>query len=759
MANFYLDLVSGNDSNDGLGPYKAAFTSGGTYTVVVGDTLTGATSGRTAKVVYVAHTSGTWAGGDEAGTFYVGTPSGAFSAGENLNVGANNNVATLTADFAVSSWLTIAGGTAAKIGPADEIRIKKHADPASQSTHMALTVNNATAVLDDVKWLLVDNAENAWTSGDAAITTTRDGTIKKSGSYGSKNVITAPYTGPGIVSYYDFGAGNEKNLSGYTNISIAFYTGTDIAGGLFRLDLCSGANGTTPVNSLTITQKTNYDIGYSGWNTIILRNGSALGSSIRSIAIYALSDPGAITVGWDEIYACNAIHPLSIVGYNDEWWYVVSALSSDGVTMTLSGKAKATDHATCYAITEHQGFDGATSSSVIFNTTQDNGTAGNTIKYRGGWDFLTDAQTGYTNMMSVKDGCGVMISVTKAFNRFERLRFGNCSIGISGVSGTRIELKDIFASCAYEGIAGDAASSFSSIEGIINLSGCRGNHIAASYDCFIATAVFYLTGMTGSGTANISFWGYAGGSILGTIYSYNNSNGAVCFEAGKWFVKAVYANTGIFFPAGLGDVIIEYAETSYSGALQVFYHASSGSAGTMRIAQLYNPEGQVWNVVVNGNYYPCTRFTVDSYRGDSTIFKGCSLNGVWGDHVSMGQAANWAYGGTGKSILFSPSYTPSIQALLYEFFIPASASKNYKLSMQVRKTSSGANPTLKYSVSGCGITMVVDESVTLTDSWAEHLTATAFATTIAGMLRVELKMNDGSTTGDIGIDAIKLTEV
>ena len=30
MTTFYLDPVNGNDDNDGLGWYKAAFTSGGT---------------------------------------------------------------------------------------------------------------------------------------------------------------------------------------------------------------------------------------------------------------------------------------------------------------------------------------------------------------------------------------------------------------------------------------------------------------------------------------------------------------------------------------------------------------------------------------------------------------------------------------------------------------------------------------------------------------------------------------------------------
>jgi len=72
------------------------FTSGGTYEIKRGDTVTGNTSTQTMVVNFVRVTSGSWAGGDAAGSL-LGTPSGAFQS-ENLNVGANLNVATIAAD-------------------------------------------------------------------------------------------------------------------------------------------------------------------------------------------------------------------------------------------------------------------------------------------------------------------------------------------------------------------------------------------------------------------------------------------------------------------------------------------------------------------------------------------------------------------------------------------------------------------------------------------------------------------------------------
>ena len=74
--------------------WPVAFTSGGTYEVKAGMTITGATSTKTAKVVRVDLAAGTWAGGDAAGTFIVEALSGDFQA-ENVDVGTNSNVATV----------------------------------------------------------------------------------------------------------------------------------------------------------------------------------------------------------------------------------------------------------------------------------------------------------------------------------------------------------------------------------------------------------------------------------------------------------------------------------------------------------------------------------------------------------------------------------------------------------------------------------------------------------------------------------------
>lgn len=82
---------------------ELAFTSGGTYEVISGNTITGATSGATATVFDVVLTSGSWAGGDAAGTLWLNGQTGTFQS-ENLNVGANSNVATISGNSTSSNY-------------------------------------------------------------------------------------------------------------------------------------------------------------------------------------------------------------------------------------------------------------------------------------------------------------------------------------------------------------------------------------------------------------------------------------------------------------------------------------------------------------------------------------------------------------------------------------------------------------------------------------------------------------------------------
>lgn len=78
------------------------FTSGGTTAPTIGETITGASSGATAVIVDWSVSSGTWAGGDAAGTLILKQPTGTFTS-ENLNGSVSgSNFATGAATVFIS---------------------------------------------------------------------------------------------------------------------------------------------------------------------------------------------------------------------------------------------------------------------------------------------------------------------------------------------------------------------------------------------------------------------------------------------------------------------------------------------------------------------------------------------------------------------------------------------------------------------------------------------------------------------------------
>jgi hypothetical protein len=100
-----------NDADSIISITYLDFTSGGTYEVQIGDEIEGDTSGATATIFGIELDSGTWAGGDAAGTFWLlDDQSGTFQS-ETISVGANSNVATIGADSVTDGNFALLAGT------------------------------------------------------------------------------------------------------------------------------------------------------------------------------------------------------------------------------------------------------------------------------------------------------------------------------------------------------------------------------------------------------------------------------------------------------------------------------------------------------------------------------------------------------------------------------------------------------------------------------------------------------------------------
>lgn len=131
MSTFYLDYDLGNDSTTAtpLGWWSVTFTLGMGPAPVVGEFAEGVVSGSTARVTAIVLSSGSWDIGSAAGTMYFYGKSAAFQAEDVI---FDSGYMTIAADFTYCAWKTItSGATAARIAPADIIRIAKSPDTVS----------------------------------------------------------------------------------------------------------------------------------------------------------------------------------------------------------------------------------------------------------------------------------------------------------------------------------------------------------------------------------------------------------------------------------------------------------------------------------------------------------------------------------------------------------------------------------------------------------------------------------------------------
>lgn len=339
-------------------------------------------------------------------------------------------------------WKTISGGaTAARIGPGDTIRLKQSPQPTTLSQTLAWTTGNKTAILSGALNLTISTCDAAWTAS-ANVVDSNSATTKKNGTNARSLAIAGGFT-TGIVAYFATGT---LNCSAYQQVCFWIRCNAAVAASTFRLDLCSDTIGAVPVNSFTIT-----DAHQSGnWLKVVMDAGSALGSSIKSVALVALLDPGTVTVLLDNIFVAKApghadeltLHTLiskangagTAVG-DVQWWPIMSidgtTIEFDGGNAINSGSQRGyygtTATVTTYARQPIVLSQAVTAGATIAGTgaVQDSGTAAAYITFSGGWDTSNmSTQTGDT-FLAVNNGFGFLIST-----------FGRDYIAFSHVHGS-----------------------------------------------------------------------------------------------------------------------------------------------------------------------------------------------------------------------------------------------------------------------------------------------------------------------------------
>jgi len=283
--------------------------------------------------------------------------------------------------------------------------IAKTPAPVSLGQNATFTNGSKTVTLTTKVTEVIENCESAWTC--SANVTNSNNTTRRQGSYARNLAIGAAFT-TGKVAYKEI---SELNLSGYQKICFYLYTSNvAIAASTLKICLCSDTAGDTPVDTLYIpVVKASW-----GWNTITINKGSALGASIKSIAIYADSDPGTITLTIDHIIACNAINLNTIIGKENTEdhgrWYAIQSIVDTTILIDSAfststggrGYSGNTETVTLYYINGHEPSVGSHRYDDYLSTAYGNGNSTNNTnlalqnKVLGGWNTTSKVQDGET---------------------------------------------------------------------------------------------------------------------------------------------------------------------------------------------------------------------------------------------------------------------------------------------------------------------------------------------------------------------------
>lgn len=188
----------------------------------------------------------------------------------------------------------------------DTIRVIASPDPTLVG-NATWTNDSRTVTLAAAKTLEITDCETAWTAS-ANVTATAPTTQPKVGTRHASIAIAGAFT-TGKLAYFPIGS--TLDLSTYQQVSF-WVASASLNTGVLSLRLCSDTTGDVTVDTIAIPATSTS----SNWHSAVVDKAAALGSAIQSIALYADTDPGAVTVLLDNIVACKASASADAITHN-----------------------------------------------------------------------------------------------------------------------------------------------------------------------------------------------------------------------------------------------------------------------------------------------------------------------------------------------------------------------------------------------------------------------------------------------------------
>lgn len=347
----------------------------------------------------------------------------------------NGNDANNGTSFANRVKTITSGITAARTAPGDVIRMMKSEDPVSLGISATWTNKSNTVTLASALTATIDMCESSWTAATNVTCTTS--TTRKEGSNSASIAPAANFT-TGKMAYKDLGASTD--FSAYSKVTLWIRSSVALQSGDLQIKLCSDATGNTAVNTLTINEA----LTANNWRPVTINNGGALGSNIRTVALYATRDFGAATILIDDILAANALTLTCLISKNSsatsKEFYPIQSINGTTVKLDYAPDSQASDTI--------QGYYGTTETVTTYKrepirisaaqTVQESGTVSSRSLYTGGWNTTDMSTQDGLTFIDGGDDSFVIFNMSVNHIDMERVVTVRGSSGISAASYTAI---------------------------------------------------------------------------------------------------------------------------------------------------------------------------------------------------------------------------------------------------------------------------------------------------------------------------------
>ena len=505
-----------------------------------------------------------------------------------------------------------------------------------------------------------------------------------------KIVVNTAMASSGCIASFNIGTlSTPVDFSAYEQVSLKYRTTYGFSTSLFSLRLCTGLDGANPVHTIDLACN---GASSKGWMSLTEDFGTALSSSIRSVALYRDAGSGSYTptLYLSNIIACKAssandcLTHDSLVGLNttdDPDWYPIESINGTRVLLRGHYNNSHADMFGYYYQGNALGWSATNSNADIYvrktlrrdlnfigtqapgNSMSYNnpfgkinsqwGGSSSYIKISGGWD-RTSMSTQSLEMSYIdgviSEGYGIWVN-SSAYFEIEKVGFVRFSRGFQ-LSGYYGSIKNVAASECYNGIDGYVQGGMDYFQ-VNHVNNCRNSGVYlgnvsckywdASYGGFVQATYAdrdrYKMRVSCNGT----------GAYLHSWYTYSpfkyidgNANTSYCVNleniGGSFEIESSNVDLGRAQVAGLYLNCLGSVKVHTLSAINR-NSAFTAQKGEHTIVQCnnpiyYNPTGGTLNQA--GDYPGAWGEAIQAYSGAKLRVGNATTSSTFGSRVQAG---------------------------------------------------------------------------------------------------------------------------